>query len=63
MVRGAICFAVMWLLAAHSSKSGDIAAAKEIKADTGGGVYAVIDFVGSEASYAFAQVRLSVCSS
>jgi D-arabinose 1-dehydrogenase-like Zn-dependent alcohol dehydrogenase len=38
--------------------SGDIAAAKEIKADTGGGVYAVIDFVGSEASYAFAQASI-----
>ena len=38
--------------------SGDIAATKQIKADTDGGVYAVIDFVGSEASFAFAQASI-----
>ena len=31
---------------------------KEIQADTDGGVFAVIDFVGSEASYAFAQAAI-----
>jgi D-arabinose 1-dehydrogenase-like Zn-dependent alcohol dehydrogenase len=38
--------------------SVEIENAKQIQADTGGGVYAVIDFVGSEASYAFAQASI-----
>lgn len=41
-----------------SYNSMDIAAAQEIQADTGGGVFAVIDFVGSEASYSFAQASI-----
>lgn len=38
--------------------SMDIATARDIKNDTGGGVYAVVDFVGSEASYAYAQASI-----
>jgi D-arabinose 1-dehydrogenase-like Zn-dependent alcohol dehydrogenase len=33
----------------------DPASAKKLMADTGGGAYAVVDFVGSEASFAFAN--------
>ncbi|MBU6443551.1 MAG: alcohol dehydrogenase [Alphaproteobacteria bacterium] len=33
----------------------DPAAAKQLMADTGGGAYAVVDFVGSEATFAFAS--------
>src|SRR6185436_11282992 len=33
----------------------DPAAAKQLMADTGGGAYAVVDFVGSEKTFAFAS--------
>ena len=40
-------------VAAYNTRTPDIA--KKLVADTKGGAYAVIDFVGSEASYAFAN--------
>ena len=40
-------------VAAYNPK--DPAAAKQLLADTGGGAYAVVDFVGSESSFAFAN--------
>jgi threonine dehydrogenase-like Zn-dependent dehydrogenase len=36
----------------------ELASSAQIKKDTGGGVFAVIDFVGSEDSYAFAQASI-----
>jgi D-arabinose 1-dehydrogenase-like Zn-dependent alcohol dehydrogenase len=38
-----------------SYNTKDDGAAKQLMADTGGGAYAVVDFVGSEASFAFAN--------
>lgn len=36
----------------------DPEAAKQLQADTNGGAYAIVDFVGSEASFAFAQASV-----
>jgi D-arabinose 1-dehydrogenase-like Zn-dependent alcohol dehydrogenase len=41
--------------AAAAFDSADRGAAKEVRARTAGGVYAAVDFVGSEASFAFAN--------
>jgi D-arabinose 1-dehydrogenase-like Zn-dependent alcohol dehydrogenase len=40
-------------LAAYNTKNAD--AAKKLVADTGGGAFAAVDFVGSEASFGFAN--------